>query len=61
MEGSTVYVITNSDNGWDCLVDVLSSEDKVKNWFKINRSLEVTDIEDTEQTQPYVVFKKIVK
>lgn len=61
MEGETVYVITNVENGRDCLVDVLSSEVKVKDWFKTNRSIEVKDIKDTGQTEPYVVFERKVK
>ena len=61
MEGGTVYVITNPENGWDCLIDVLSSEQKVKDWFKTNRNIDVSDINDSEQIQPYVVFEQIVK
>jgi hypothetical protein len=61
MVGETVYIITDPELGWNCLRTVLSSEEKVKEWFKTNTYLNVTDINNSDQYMPYVVFKEQIR
>ena len=54
----TVYVVTNPENGWDCLIGVFSDEDYVKETYKdkerfviFEQVVSTAKLENNEQTR----------
>jgi hypothetical protein len=45
MNMGNVYVVTNTEHGWDCVEGVFSTEEKARGWI-IDRCYTVGDQED---------------
>lgn len=51
---SNVYVVTNTEHGWDCVEGVFSTEEKARGWI-INWCRDVGNPEDI-----FVIHKKVL-